>query len=78
MSIYAIGLNHKSASVEVREKLALDGDRAVDFLQRLKTRYPGAEFALLSTCNRVELYFSQNPGLDPGPNAIISFFAHDH
>jgi glutamyl-tRNA reductase len=78
MSIYAIGLNHKSASVDLREKLALDNDRRVDFLQQLKTRYPGAEFALLSTCNRVELYLSQDADLDPGPNAILSFLAGYH
>jgi len=78
MSIYAIGLNHKSASVEVREKLVLNRDKTADFLQQLKTRYPDAEFALLSTCNRVELYLSQNTDLDPGPNAILSFFAQYH
>jgi glutamyl-tRNA reductase len=53
-----IGLNHKTASVAVRECLAFsaeDGPRALD---ALKTLSAVAEALLLSTCNRVEVLFT--------------------
>ncbi|MEK7992474.1 MAG: glutamyl-tRNA reductase, partial [Planctomycetota bacterium] len=56
MKIVVLGLNHKTASVEVREKLAFDTEAASRALCELKKRFPQAEFVLLSTCNRVELY----------------------
>lgn len=56
MKIVLLGLNHKSAPVEVRERLAFDRPGMVRALRRLKDRFREAEFVLLSTCNRVELY----------------------
>ncbi len=56
MNIVAVGLNHKTAPVELRERLAVPETRLPDALARLK-RWPGiAEGIILSTCNRVELY----------------------
>jgi glutamyl-tRNA reductase len=40
----------------VRESLAFDGPKHGRALALLRDRFPGAEFAILSTCNRVELY----------------------
>jgi glutamyl-tRNA reductase len=67
MKIVVLGLNHKTASVEVREKLAFDAEAAGRALCELKGRFPQAEFVLLSTCNRVELYCAgkQCQGADP-------------
>lgn len=67
MKIVVLGLNHKTASVEVREKLAFDAEAASRALCELKGRFPQAEFVLLSTCNRVELYCAgkQCQGADP-------------
>lgn len=67
MKIVVLGLNHKTASVEVREKLAFDAEAASRALCELKSRFPQAEFVLLSTCNRVELYCAgkQCQGADP-------------
>lgn len=67
MKIVVLGLNHKTASVEVREKLAFDAEAASMALCELKKRFPQAEFVLLSTCNRVELYCAgkQCQGADP-------------
>ncbi len=56
MKIIAVGLNHKSAPIEIREKLFFSTDQANDALIQLKEKFPEAEFVLLSTCNRVELY----------------------
>ncbi len=56
MEILCIGLNHETAPVAVRERLALTGDSLQETLQWLKGQ-PGVQEALvLSTCNRVELY----------------------
>jgi len=50
------GLNHQSASVAMRERLAYAEGEIVPALLRLKQRAPSlAEAALLSTCNRVEI-----------------------
>ena len=56
MNIVAVGLNHRTAPVELRERLAVPGARLPEALARLK-RWPGIdEGVILSTCNRVELY----------------------
>jgi len=56
MKIVVLGLNHKTAPVEIREKLAFDAAETSRALCELKSRFARAEFVLLSTCNRVELY----------------------
>lgn len=55
MSLALVGLNHTTAPVEVRERLAVPDDRLPEVLARL-VRLPGvAEVCALSTCNRVEV-----------------------
>ncbi len=56
MKTVTLGLNHKSAPIEVRERLVFDAPETIGALRRLKDRFREAEFVLLSTCNRVELY----------------------
>lgn len=56
MKIVVLGLNHKTAPVEIRERLAFGAAETTRALCELKSRLPHAEFALISTCNRVELY----------------------
>jgi len=56
MKILVVGLNHKSAPIEIRERLAYDAAGAVEALRQLKNKFHESEFVLLSTCNRVELY----------------------
>jgi glutamyl-tRNA reductase len=56
MKIIVIGLNHKTADVDVREKLAFNGLKLEEGLLRIR-ELPGVNEALvLSTCNRVEIY----------------------
>src|SRR5437879_8401221 len=56
MNIIAVGLNHRTAPVELRERFAVSESRLPEALARLK-RWPGIdEGVILSTCNRVELY----------------------
>jgi len=55
MTFQLIGVNHKTAPVEVRERLAIPESRLPDALKRF-TQHPGVDEGLiLSTCNRVEL-----------------------
>ena len=56
MKIVVLGLNHKTAPLEIREKLAFDTTETSRALCELKKRFGQAEFVLISTCNRVELY----------------------
>ena len=56
MEIVAIGLNHKTATVELRERLAFSRHRLTEAYAYL-LKYPLIKEALiLSTCNRVEIY----------------------
>jgi len=58
--IYALGVNFKTAPVEVREKLACSAAETSKLLMDLKTRSGVEELCILSTCNRVELYAYSN------------------
>ncbi|HYA23013.1 MAG TPA: glutamyl-tRNA reductase [Terriglobales bacterium] len=65
MTFHLIGVNHKTAPVEVRERLAIPESQLPEALRSF-TQHPGVEEGLiLSTCNRVELLArTQNGGAD--------------
>jgi len=65
MKFHLIGVNHKTAPIEVRERLAIPDTRLPEALRRL-SGHPGVDEGLiLSTCNRVEVVAqSRNGGLD--------------
>jgi glutamyl-tRNA reductase len=54
--LLAIGVSHKTAPVEVRERLALPAARAGGFLRDLRGTGEVHEAVTISTCNRTELY----------------------
>jgi glutamyl-tRNA reductase len=56
MALIVAGVNHRTASIEVREKLAFSGNARGKFLGELRSRASLTEAALLSTCNRTEAY----------------------
>lgn len=56
MSLFALGLNHRTAPLAVREQLAFDPARLGDALLDLVRSRRVSEAAILSTCNRTELY----------------------
>ncbi len=78
MSIVLLGISHKSAPVEVRERLAFDASQATAALTRLKEREPTAEFVLLSTCNRVELYYAGEREAREGASRLAAFLSEFH
>jgi glutamyl-tRNA reductase len=55
MSIVLVGLNHKSAPVEVRERLAFSDDACTESLRALVDGEKIREGLIVSTCNRVEV-----------------------
>src|SRR5207244_5815337 len=58
MMLLAVGCSHRTAPVELRERLAFDADRLQRALDDLVARY-GCEAVIVSTCNRVELYLAR-------------------
>src|SRR5215470_1205825 len=55
-TLFIVGINHRSAPVALRERLAYPEDEIVAALDRLRESCPAvAEAALISTCNRVEV-----------------------
>lgn len=60
MAFLALGINHKTASVDIRERVAFTPEQMVEALQQLCNKTPSSEAAILSTCNRSELYLQQD------------------
>ena len=56
MNLVAVGVNHTTADVELRERLAFSTQQAEAALASLRDMPGVREAALLSTCNRTELY----------------------
>jgi len=56
MSVVVIGLSHRSAPVALRERFAFADQKIPDALQALRASGIASEAAILSTCNRVEIY----------------------
>jgi len=55
-TLFLLGASHHTAPLAVREKLALDDARAAALAEKLRQTPGVGEFALLNTCNRVEIY----------------------
>ena len=56
MELIVLGLNHKTAPIEIRERLAFPEDRIETALHQVKSLTSLKENMILSTCNRVEIY----------------------
>jgi glutamyl-tRNA reductase len=56
MKVLVAGLNHNTADIEVREKVAFNGSKLQEGLVELKNLPHVDEVVILSTCNRMELY----------------------
>jgi glutamyl-tRNA reductase len=80
MHIHCLGLNHQTAQVCLRERMALSEEKTKAALSRLAGEHgsrPGglSELVILSTCNRVELY-AVSP--EPGSETLLAFLADIH
>ena len=75
MSLITLGINHKTAPLELRERLAFTPQTLPEALQSLKKLAHIEEASILSTCNRTELYCVTSNDND---RAIIQWFSHFH
>lgn len=74
MSLLALGLNHQTAPLDLREKVAFAPDAMPEALSDL-ARQPGVNEALIiSTCNRTELYVE----IESGAEAVAQRWLFDH
>jgi glutamyl-tRNA reductase len=63
LQLFALGINHHTAPLAVREQVAFNPDRLPQALNDLIRDKPVREAAILSTCNRTELYCAaEHPG----------------
>lgn len=60
MAIWTLGINHKTAPVSVRERVAFDPARMPQALAEICSATPVSEAVILSTCNRTEIYGSSD------------------
>ncbi len=77
MNLHALGLNHDSAPVEVREKLAFSPSSVPIALSSFAQSFPSSETVILSTCNRVEIYVT-SPDDSLTKEALLDFFSVFH
>ena len=79
MNFLAVYCTHQTAGLDVREKLAFPSRPRLDAAYaELQQRFPGVESAVLSTCNRVELYFGCPEGETPSAEAVYQFLGDFH
>lgn len=73
--ITVIGLNHKTAEVELRERLAFNGPKLEEGLKELAGHPLIKEVFIISTCNRVELYLHSKEDISED---VIKFLSNFH
>lgn len=75
MALLALGINHKTAPVEVRERVAFAPEQLAQALHEACLKAQLSEVAILSTCNRTELYCSTEL---EGTRALLEWLGHYH
>src|SRR5881409_2026899 len=73
MQLFTLGLNHHTAPLAIRERVAFHAERLRSALAELTLREPVREAAILSTCNRTELYCALGE-----PQAALEWLAGYH
>jgi len=71
--LVAVGMSHRTAPIELRERLAVQEDAIPGLLGRLREEHMSEETVLLSTCNRVEMYCV--PGEKGSPERLARWLA---
>jgi glutamyl-tRNA reductase len=78
MPIVVLGINYRTAPVEVRERVAFGEAVLPQALDRLRQSGIADEAVILSTCNRVELYVAMTSSARSGPDDLIGFLREFH
>ena len=71
--IFTLGINHHSAPLAIRERVAFGAEKLHHALADLTRSQPVKEVAILSTCNRTEIYYAAET-----PDVVIDWLAHYH
>lgn len=71
-NIIVIGINHRSATIELREKVSFSQTQIKDRAEELKNLEGVSGIIVLSTCNRTEVYFSTNYK-NTGVTSVLDF-----
>jgi len=75
MNLFALGINHETAPVTIRETVAFTGEKILIALEQLKNTDHITESIILSTCNRTEIYFTvKNTDAKPVIDWLHTFF----
>jgi len=75
MALVTLGINHRTAPVELRERIAFTPERIPEAFAELKVTSGASEAAILSTCNRTELYLAGDDDCAP---AVLRWLAGFH
>ena len=75
MSVIVVGLNHRTAPVELRERVAVPVVALDKALHDLGVREHLAEVVLLSTCNRTEIYAALHASSTRRSSDVLDFLA---
>ncbi len=70
-----VGCNHKTAPLELRERLTFEDTEARSVMDELRRRFEGAEVVVLSTCNRSEIYVARPTHARPRREDLVRFMA---
>jgi glutamyl-tRNA reductase len=73
-----VGCNHRSAPVEVRERISFAEGEAARALDGLRRRHGDCEAVILSTCNRMEVYVAAGIAGHPDAREVTEFIAEFH
>ena len=76
MHLILVGLSHKTAPIEIRERLTFPAHRQAEALAALTSGPAVAEAVIISTCNRTEIYAVAS--IESGVDAVIDFMAEFH
>ncbi|MGQ0635040.1 MAG: glutamyl-tRNA reductase [Planctomycetaceae bacterium] len=79
MNLQVVYCNHQTAALSLRERLAFAREQLPQAYSALRSAFPRAEWVVLSTCNRVEVYSAQeDPAQVPSHQDVARFFADFH
>jgi glutamyl-tRNA reductase len=74
MNLFLVGLSHKTAPIDIREKLQFSNEHSGQYLEKLSKTPDVQSGIVLSTCNRVEIYAS---GYEKDLHAKLKGFIYD-
>lgn len=75
MALVTLGINHRTAPLELRERVAFTPEHMADAFAELRVATGATEAAILSTCNRTELYLAGDDDCAP---AVLRWLAGFH